>query len=180
MNERETVELLMKLSVDHPYLRPPSDDPRAAQAMLEAWQSVTGAPWATLRLGLRAALKWRTRPAAQLERYPVLRPDVFRMYLNEARRDMEREENRRDALEISRRAELGDTRPALDPARRPRVPLRQRAPEVFARHVTEGRARAAFERTLAQALREGQPRPEAERLAKAAHDRILTEQEPTP
>lgn len=141
MNQRDTIELLMRLSVDHQYLRLPDDNPRAAEALGEAWHTVTAPSWVTPELSAAAMKLWRTRSNAAIEKFQILTPAIFRMYLREARTAAEREENRRDALEVSRRAALGDKRPALPHGKLPTGSLTKDSP-AFQRAKLIGKAQA--------------------------------------
>lgn len=173
MNQRETIELLMRLSVDHGYLRMPTEDARAASAFAEAWHTVTAPAWVTVDIAAEAMKLWRLRSNSAIEKYPILNPAIFRMYLREARAAAEREENRRDALEVSRRAALGDRRPALPRGKLPGAPLRLKDKPAFTRAVIVGKAQARSRAAYLAARDGGAEHAEATEIATKIYNETL-------
>lgn len=173
MNQRETIELLMRLSVDHGYLRMPTEDKRAAVAFAEAWHTVTAPAWVTVDIAAAAMKLWRLRSNTAIEKYPILNPAIFRMFLRQARTAAEREENRRDALEVSRRAALGDRRPALPRGKLPGAPLRLKDQPAFNRAILVGKAQARSRAAYLAAQRDGKENAEANEIARKIYEETL-------
>lgn len=139
----ETKKLLTVLVVDQPSIQ------RTA-ATIAVWLDELQDHWITLELAMSAARLYRRRPDAELERFRFLDIATFRHYLRRAR-DVKIAETRSAAA-----------RRALPPGEKKIVdPFRVRFPDVFARGIAEGRAKAAATHAYQAAIDEGATRADA-------------------
>lgn len=174
MNQAGTAKMLANLAADHGHLNPRTPD--QAEAIGNAWGDVTSPDWVTPTVARLACKLWRNRPANEVDAHPVLRPDVFRIYLQRARITMERREDAVDALAVTRRALAGSRYPARKDYAGPAVPLRQRDPARWAALVERGeRAFAAARTAYADAIAQGRDATQASAIAEAARNRINNE-----